>query len=75
VVVHTHVSTGHPAEEILHLSTQHQPALLVMTTHGRSRLQRLFLGSVALKVVQRAHGPVLLVRGRPEEQNGRPKKT
>jgi nucleotide-binding universal stress UspA family protein len=71
VVVHTHVATGHPAEEILHLSTQHQPALLVMTTHGRSGLQRLFVGSVALKVVQGVHGPVLLVRGRPEEKKSR----
>jgi nucleotide-binding universal stress UspA family protein len=71
VVVHTHVATGHPAEEILRLSAQLQLALLVMTTHGRSGLQRLFLGSRALKVVQGAHGPILLVRGRPEEKRSR----
>ncbi|OLC59192.1 MAG: hypothetical protein AUH89_06500 [Ktedonobacter sp. 13_1_40CM_4_52_4] len=65
LVVQTHVATGHPAEEILHHSTQHQHTLIVMTTHGRGGLQRLFLGSVAMKVVQRAHVPVLLVRGRP----------
>jgi len=65
LVVQTYVATGHPAEEILHHSTQHQHTLIVMTTHGRGGLQRLFLGSVAMKVVQRAHVPVLLVRGRP----------
>jgi len=65
LVVQTHVDTGHPAEEILRLTTQHQHTLLVMTTHGRSGLQRLFLGSVAMKAVQGAHVPVLLVRGRP----------
>ena len=66
LVVQTQVATGHPAEEILRLSTQHQHTLLVMTTHGRGGLRRLFLGSVAMKVVQLAHVPVLLVRGRPE---------
>lgn len=65
LMVQIHVATGHPAEEILRLSTEHQHTLLVMTTHGRSGIQRLFLGSVAMKVVQGAHVPVLLVRGRP----------
>jgi nucleotide-binding universal stress UspA family protein len=58
------VASGHPAEEILRFSTQHQQTLLVMTTHGRSGLRRILLGSVTMKVVQEAHVPVLLVRGR-----------
>ena len=58
------VASGHPAEEILRFSRQHQQTLLVMTTHGRSGLRRILLGSVAMKVVQEAHVPVLLVRGR-----------
>ena len=62
--VHTDVASGHPAEEILRFCTLHQEALLVMTTHGRSGLRRILLGSVAMKVVQEAHVPVLLVRGR-----------
>jgi nucleotide-binding universal stress UspA family protein len=52
------------AEEMLRFSTQHQQTLLVMTTHGRIGLRRILLGSVAIKVVQEAHVPVLLVRGR-----------
>ncbi len=62
--VQTHVASGHPAEEILRFSTQDEQTLLVMTTHGRSGLRRILLGSVAMKVVQEAHVPVLLVRGR-----------
>ncbi len=62
--VRTDGVSGHPAEEILRFSTQHQQTLLVMTTHGRSGLRRILLGSVAIKVIQEAHVPVLLVRGR-----------
>lgn len=62
--VHTDVTSGHPAEEILRLSTLHQDTLLVMTTHGHSGLRRILLGGVAMKVVQEAHVPVLLIRGR-----------
>ena len=62
--VQTEIASGHPAEEILRFSTQHQQTLLVMTIHGRSELRRILLGSVAMKVVQEAHVPVLLVRGR-----------
>jgi len=64
LLVQTDVATGHPAEEILRFSTQHQHMLLVMTTHGRTGLRRLLLGSVAMKVVQGAHVPILLVPGR-----------
>jgi nucleotide-binding universal stress UspA family protein len=62
--VHTDVASGHPAEEILRFCTRAEQALLVMTTHGRSGLRLILLGSVAMKVVQEAHVPVLLVRGR-----------
>jgi nucleotide-binding universal stress UspA family protein len=62
--VHTDVASGHPAEEILHFCAQDEQTLLVMTTHGRSGLRRILIGGVALKVVQAAHVPVLLIRGR-----------
>jgi nucleotide-binding universal stress UspA family protein len=62
--VQTDVASGHPAEEILRFSTQDEQTLLVMTTHGRSGLRRILLGSVAMKVVQGTHVPVLLVRGK-----------
>jgi nucleotide-binding universal stress UspA family protein len=64
IMTHTEVASGHPAEEILGFCTQVDQTLLVMTTHGRSGLRRIVLGSVAMKVVQETHVPVLLVRGR-----------
>lgn len=36
--------------------------LIIMTTHGRSGLERLWLGSVATSFLQRAPAPVYLVR-------------
>ena len=42
--------------------------LIVMNTHGRSGIDRWFYGSVADKVLQQAHCPVLLVRGGPGEK-------
>lgn len=63
--VETQVRYGHPAEAILRDSAYTDADLIVMATHGRSGLQRLWLGSVALKVVQGAHCPVLLVRAQP----------
>lgn len=41
--------------------------LLVMTTHGRGPLGRLWLGSVADTLVRRAGRPVLLVRAQEED--------
>jgi nucleotide-binding universal stress UspA family protein len=37
--------------------------LFVMTTHGCNGLRHILLESVAMKVVQVAHVPVLLVQG------------
>jgi nucleotide-binding universal stress UspA family protein len=63
--VHTRLAAGSPAEAILLASDQEHADLIVMTTHGRSGLSRLWLGSVAAKVAQGAQVPVLLVR--PQE--------
>lgn len=60
--IRTQVGHGSPAEVILNASEHAHADLVVMTTHGRSGLQRLWLGSVAMKVVQGATIPVLLVR-------------
>jgi nucleotide-binding universal stress UspA family protein len=62
--VETQVLYGHPAAAILRESEYSDADLIVMATHGRSGLQQLWLGSVALKVVQGTGRPVLLVRAR-----------
>lgn len=48
-----------------------QPSLIVAGTHGRSRLERMFLGSVSDRLLRGAKAPVLLV---PEPAMSRPKK-
>jgi len=41
--------------------------LLVIGTHGRRGIKRLFLGSVAEHVIRHSHIPVLLIRGKMDE--------
>ena len=54
--------TGIPDEQIV--KGARGADLIVMATHGRRGLPRLFLGSVAARVVAQARCPVLTVRGR-----------
>ena len=57
------VRPGDPAEQIVRASKAAKVDLIVTGTHGRRGLKRLFLGSVAQKVVALASCPVLTVRG------------
>lgn len=64
------VYTGDVAASILQAVDKFNPDLLVMATHGRTGLARLFLGSVAEGVVRKASCPVLTVHGvSPQEQS------
>lgn len=58
----THVYTGDVIASILAAQAKHQPDLLVLATHGRRGLARMFLGSVTEAVVRKATCPVLTVR-------------
>lgn len=51
-----------PADEIVAYARVHDGALIAMATHGRTGIQRLALGSVAMQVVHEAHCPVLVAR-------------
>ncbi len=51
-----------PADAIVEHVAGSDVALVAMTTHGRSGLSRLALGSVAMRVVHRASVPVLVLR-------------
>lgn len=53
---------GTPAEQIVLAAKSERADLIVMGTHGRTGLTRLFLGSVAERVVGTAPCPVLTVR-------------
>jgi nucleotide-binding universal stress UspA family protein len=54
---------GSPAEQIVATAKEWGADLIVMGSHGRSGVTRLFLGSVADKVLRSATCPVLLVKG------------
>jgi nucleotide-binding universal stress UspA family protein len=56
------VRTGDPADGILNLALEKNIELIAMTTHGRSGVAKLFLGSVASEVVRKSQLPVLLTR-------------
>jgi len=58
----TRIDSGTPAQTILRAAHEGYD-LVVMGTHGHTRLQRLFLGSVTQRVVAESPVPVLTVRG------------
>jgi nucleotide-binding universal stress UspA family protein len=60
--VETSVWYGEPASAIVDAARARNVDLIVMTTHGRSGLGRLVLGSVAETVLRAARTPILLVR-------------
>jgi nucleotide-binding universal stress UspA family protein len=64
VRVRTVLLDGAPWEAITRAARARRVSVVVMGTHGRGGLARLFLGSVAERVVARAPCPVLTVRGR-----------
>ena len=61
---HTDVRFGNPAEEILACAETAQADLIVMSTHGRSGINRLVFGSVANKLLRMSTVPILLIRAR-----------
>jgi nucleotide-binding universal stress UspA family protein len=60
--VQTSVWYGAPASAIVEAASVGKVDLIVMTTHGRSGLGRLVLGSVAEAVVRGTTTPILLLR-------------
>ncbi|MBI1734713.1 MAG: universal stress protein [Candidatus Rokubacteria bacterium] len=53
---------GPPAPAIVEAADMTRADLVVMSTHGRSGLGRLLLGSVAESVLRATHIPILLLR-------------
>lgn len=56
------IDFGKAANAILAMAEDVQADLVVVGTHGKTGLERLIVGSVALNVVRRAHCPVLVTR-------------
>lgn len=63
VAVKTLVGEGHAVHEgIVRVGENVGADLIIMGSHGRRGLEKLVLGSVAQRVLQTAHVPVLVVR-------------
>jgi nucleotide-binding universal stress UspA family protein len=55
---------GIPADQIVKAAKNRKADMIVIGTHGRTGLSKLFMGSVASRVISTAPSPVLTVRGR-----------
>ena len=64
-VVVRHLQGQNPAEAIVEMAGA-EPTMVVMTTHRRSVINRLVLGSVTDRVVRHANAPALVVRRHDE---------
>ena len=63
----TSVRTGSPYHEIIREAEETNTDLIIIGTHGRSGLARMFIGSTAERVVRHAPCPVLVVREREHD--------
>lgn len=60
--VHSKVLRGDPASELIELARHLPDCAVVMSTAGRTGLERTVMGSVADRLVRYGHRPVVLVR-------------
>jgi nucleotide-binding universal stress UspA family protein len=60
--VSTDVVIGDPGHEIAALAKRESAELIVLTSHGRTGLKRMLIGSVAERVTRLSHCPVLVLR-------------
>lgn len=67
----TATMSGSPAPALVDYAREVGPDLVVMTTHGRGGLQRVWLGSVADQLIRSLDVPVLLVRPKEGEPTTR----
>jgi nucleotide-binding universal stress UspA family protein len=62
IVVRAELLDGAPEIALATYAREMEVDLIVMTTHGRGGLSRMWLGSVADAVIRRSHVPVLVLR-------------
>ena len=56
-----HTVSGDPAEKIVEIAAVIDADLIITSTHGAKGLEKILLGSVAERVLKRAHCPVLIM--------------
>ncbi len=58
----SHAALGNAAARIIEETTNVPDAMIVISSHGRSGVRRMILGSVADKIVRSSHHPVLVLK-------------
>jgi nucleotide-binding universal stress UspA family protein len=64
------VKQGRAADIIVEIAAAEKDTLIMMATHGRSGLNRFFLGSVTEKVLRATSSPLLVVRAKEKAVAG-----
>jgi len=59
------IAVGDPSSEILDYAKGQKADLIVLSSHGRTGLNRFLLGSVAERVIRFSHCPVLVLKRQP----------
>ncbi len=67
------VIEGNAAQTIAEYAKSNAVDIIVMSTHGRTGLQHVVLGSVSERVVRTAHCPVLTVKSKKEQSTTKKK--
>ena len=62
VIENTGITKVHITEAILEYAKQNGHDLIVVATHGDSGLKRVYLGSVAMGILNHSNVPVYLIR-------------
>ena len=62
IATETAVLFGEVVHELAEFVSAHEVDLIIMATHGRSGVSRLFLGSIADRTLRHSPVPVLMVR-------------
>jgi nucleotide-binding universal stress UspA family protein len=62
VLASVEVREGPVAETILSVANEMNVDMIAMSTHGRSGLQKLLMGSITEWMIQHSHVPVLVLR-------------
>ena len=66
--VESHLESGEAAAVIVDYADEHDVDLLILGSHGRTGMERFFLGSTTEKVVRSAPCPVLVVTSSPGDE-------
>jgi len=62
VEIQTDIAVGHPVEQIVHRAELDHVDLIVLGRRGKSKFERMLVGSTTEKVLRYVHCPVMVVR-------------